>query len=1140
MKLTGLVGGRRLDVASLLALILIVFFLFNSHEIGITGFVVYKNTSVEENTADGEGMLYPNGTWGTNLTGSFVTTQTLDGDEFVDRLNGKLKWDYYFITNYNETQPAKIEIISRFKVTTTESINVTIYNYNNSETEYLYETSTSDYESMHTNLTYPSYNLSHYVNESGYMQVAFEDDDRSTGFLRVDFLAINVTVSPFWASWASLIYTNGSAVEQGGLNFTRSQALNMSVRWNASDYSVLDGTVILNNSNSGGEEEYNVSLMADFAGFGGNYTNYTLSLSNSSLFRVGGNWTVRMRGRDSFYQQNTSMAADFGLWAFGRVTDITTNETGNRTLGNREIQIYCRVLDNESDYQVRAYNVSFYNGSGYIGSASTNSSGWASQNYTETSTVEANYTLRCNITDQPEILYNASVEDNQTLTLEIIEDPYPPIINSFSFQYINTATNITNLYANLSIVANVTDNTTSIASVKANITYPDGGVAEATMRQNSEGMWLFYFNTSNTEIPVNTTGVYGVNLSAWDLSGNMAHIDWAGNDTNFTAYSHLNVTLDHYVNSTSTYNRGEALALYARDVNGIIMTGLSWTVNLTRHNQDEANLSGADGAINYTIAANASDPTGNWTLEVINVTGAGANEGNGTFRFNISRALTPYFLPELYQDRNYGPSQDVNTVTPVYVRVNLSRGANTNYTMSVNLSYNDVNYTLEKGGSPTYSNSSMVVTSPGSYSTYFTLYAYAGDGYNNSGSASMRLVTSAQPGGGNGGGGGGGYIEVVVNATSCNCTIWESIGCSISGCGINDMYQERACLPSGCANESRCLANHSACISLVRDFNMTSDRASIEMDSGESETLTITLFNTGEANLSINITVERECCEVSFLERTLNLSRQASLDIPLVIHPELLEKPGSYVITMAARYSSLEKTRAVRVRVNSNPLLAEADRLKGELAALEGSIAEYRASGVYTGELEGMAGGIGESLEEAESSIAGDRLDVLRESITLASSGMEGARARLSGLWLQKAVLDNRWWIALGLILAVITSYLTAEVMVPYHRLTREIRRLSVGEREMVQKRKEIQRQYFMGKINEQAFNEMLISEQGRILGARGKAIEKARERKKLIREKLSVRALWKWLRGGPGGLARRVRRIAKRQGKAKNINKKA
>ena len=68
MNQTGLVGGRRVEVASLLVLILIGLFLFNPSDIGITGFVVYKNTSVEENTADGEGMLYPNGTWGTNIS----------------------------------------------------------------------------------------------------------------------------------------------------------------------------------------------------------------------------------------------------------------------------------------------------------------------------------------------------------------------------------------------------------------------------------------------------------------------------------------------------------------------------------------------------------------------------------------------------------------------------------------------------------------------------------------------------------------------------------------------------------------------------------------------------------------------------------------------------------------------------------------------------------------------------------------------------------------------------------------------------------------------------------------------------------------------------------------------------------------
>ena len=123
------------------------------------------------------------------------------------------------------------------------------------------------------------------------MKLLFEDktkSDTTTNPLRVDYLALNVTVSPFWAIEVNLTYENGSALEQDGLNFTRADALNISARWNASDYSVIDGYVVLNNSNSGEEEEYNISLMSDFISFDGDWTNYTINLTNSSLFKLGG------------------------------------------------------------------------------------------------------------------------------------------------------------------------------------------------------------------------------------------------------------------------------------------------------------------------------------------------------------------------------------------------------------------------------------------------------------------------------------------------------------------------------------------------------------------------------------------------------------------------------------------------------------------------------------------------------------------------------------------------------------------------------------------------------------------------------------------------------------------------------------
>lgn len=1144
--MSGLVGGRSVvKVGSLLALILVGALLFNVADIRITGFVVYKNTSIEENTADGEGTTFSDGTI---LSGDYTSTQANDGTEEWIRENSskRLRWNYDFNTTYNDTQPAKIDIFV-YNVNFRECLNVTIYNYQNSTWDYLNQTQTCDsatYENLTATLSWSDKNMSEYVNSTnGQIKILFEDinitDTQYT--MLIDYLAINVTVSPFWAQWLNLTYSNGSVLEQNGLNFTRTDALNMSVRWNASEYSVISGTVILNNSNGGEEEEYSISLMADFISFDGNWTNYTINLTNSSLFKLGGNWTVKMKAQDSFYQENTSIVmADFGLWANAKVTQVTSNESGNRTLGNRQILLQCRVLDNESSEQVNQHNVSFWNGSTYIGSALTNATGWAAQTYTETSTAVLNYTIICNITDQPEILYNASAQDSQNFTLEIMTDSVAPVINSLQFQYRGLTTNTTNLYANLTILLNVTDNSTnatSIATVKVNVTYPDGGIIEGgTMQQNSssEDMWSIFFNITNDEMPINATGIYGVNVSAWDLSDNLAYADWNNYSANFTAYSHLNVTLEYYVDNTTSYNRGEKLTLYARDVNGIIMTNLNWTVNITRYNETEVNLSDATGVANYTLSANVSDPVGNWSIEVINVTDnvTKVNEGNETFIFNITRTLTPYFTGDLYVDRAYGLSQDVNSVTPIYVRVNYSRGANTNYSMSVNLSYGGTNHSMNRSGTPTYSNSSMVITSTGSYSAYFTLYAYAGDDYNNTGSGSIRLVTSAQPSSGGSGGGGGGYVEVSVNVTlnaSCNCTGWGNVGCGIGGCGVNDMYQERVCTPSGCDNENRCLRNYSMCISLVRDFNITSDRTDVEMESGEDRAVTITLYNTGETNLTINLSVEKNCCDVSFLQKTLNLSEQASLDIPLVIHSKLLENPGNYIITVRVQFGWLEKTRAIRVKINKNPSLAEVGKLEGELAGIEAQIAEYKASGVYVAALEGRADEIRQALKEADNSITGDDLEVLKERISFASAGIETTRVEFTNLVVQKAILDNKWWIILGVIVAIIASYLISEVVVPVHRLTREIKKFSSGEKEMVQKRKEIEKQYFMGKINEKAFNEMLIGEQGKILGARGKAIKMAKERTLILKTKLSPREMFNWLRAGPKGLARRIRNLGRR-----------
>lgn len=58
---------------------------------------------------------------------------------------------------------------------------------------------------------------------------------------------------------------------------------------------------------------------------------------------------------------------------------------------------------------------------------------------------------------------------------------------------------------------------------------------------------------------------------------------------------------------------------------------------------------------------------------------------------------------------------------------------------------------------------------------------------------------------------GAGYERCVSDAscTACTCGSWANVGCGQGGCSATQMYQTRACSPSGCNTESQCVSDAS-------------------------------------------------------------------------------------------------------------------------------------------------------------------------------------------------------------------------------------------------------------------------------------------------------------------------------------------
>ncbi len=1079
---------------------------------------------VETWTSGGESTSFANATI---QSGSYVNTTIDDGDfetitEVLNNTYYVLKWNYDFNTTYNETTPP-IELMIITDVRTFEKMNISIYNYNTGLWEYLNETTVlfPSWDTTQTTITKNgSINTSDYIDQSsGQIKILFEDtikdsDTVSDSNLYLDYLAINATISYHLADWFNLTNLTGS-VYSDGQDFYRGQALNASAHWNTS--SIIGASVLINDSQTGLQQEYNITGL-----FAGNYTNYTINLSNTSMFPAGANYTVKIKAKDSYYQENTTYTTHwFYLWSNANVTEMAINESANgssSTIANgTSFKIMCMVLDNESNYSVSGYNVSFYANGSYIGSNLTNSTGWALHNYTDNSTGPGNYTLECNITNQSDIFYGDSV-GNASMLLTVITDPYEPLINSVWFQEQNVNTAEANLYANLTVYANITDNLTYVASANVTINYPNGTVANATMTQNTSGsdIWYFVFYENDTGPAINQTGAYNISITAFDVSGNS---NQSSNST-FTAYSNYTVHMADYYQDV-LYNRGENLTLHVLDVNNLTVLDVNWTVvNITKFGQNETNLTSPSGNTStfFIYAINTSDPVGNWTL-FANVSKNG-NTGNRTFYFNVSSILYPYFTSPA-GGSSFSRNVDINDIETITVKVNYSRNITTNYTMNITLECPYANFTLNKSaGLNTHFNTSGVCYSPGSAGE-FAINVYASDSYNNTGFGSVTLTATAPvqiPGG-------SGYIPAGDTGPSCSCGNWTDINCSpTGGCPEGYMYQTRICTPSGCTNESQCVP-FTGCV-LKRDFSITLNKQNVTMDSGTSSKVIITLNNTGEANLTLNITIEKQCCDLSLTSMSVNISEQDFQEFPLDINSSLLQVPGNYSITIKARWKwggdSGEEVKTITVNINRNPLLDKLDILWQDLGELEARIQEYAASGLGVAALQNSAEEIRQALDEANDSIAANQINVLESRINFAFDRINNIRKGISGLEMQKLLFDYKWYIIGGIIAVFILSYLATQVIVPYYRLGKEIRALRSKEKAQVQGRVVTEKDYFSGRMTEEAFNKILMEKQTKILDTRGKLRQKLEERSELIKSRLTPRAVGKWIKSGLKRLLRK------------------
>ena len=1090
-----------------------------------TGMIIYSSSS-SGTVATNEGTNFSvNGT----RVNTYKQTWSYNGiyeSIYENATSLSLKYNYDFNSTYNITQPSQMVVnVDGMLYSNQEALNISLLNWITGGWDYINQTAKSGgYQNITTTLSWDTKNLSNYINSTtGQIKLLFEDINESSDlnqeYMKIDYIAINVTSSPLTDEMIAISNSSGttdfSQQNYTRYNYTREDMLWVGTQWNASN--VTNGTVRLNVSTNSAGYNYTEWYLGNITA---NWTYANLTLSNTTMFPTGGNVTVTFTANDSFYQYNTShITMYFGLFSNASVTAMAVNETGN-VISSTPVKVYCRVADTYSNVPVAGYNVSFYNNSNLFGYANTNSTGWASAVYGGTA-AGTNYYLNCSIGNQTGQWYYNSSAWNQTTMMNVVTDTTPPNIDALWMDSAGVNGSYrTNLYMNASINLNATDSQTAIASGTFNMTSPDGATYTGAMRL-ANGNLTYVFADNETGLALNKTGNYTVNITATDIAGNK---NISGNLT-FNVTSNYSIVLDGY-SQDIVFNRGENLTFEARDENGVVVAGSNITANLTYPTNTVSNwYTGVNNTLG--LALNGTLNVSNYTMKLyVNKSMGGNNTAYGEFRFNVTDVLQVNFF--INPSNSYTPSvaEDIGTAGRVRVYVNNTRGGRFPYNVGwTNLTcYGGGTHNLSKDATNEwYTNSTMNCYAPNAYSTSFALSVTVNDTTtNNTGSGTLTMTTASAPGGGLPGGGGPGGGGGGVITKNCSCEWVSSDVCGLGSCQPSEVLQRWVCNPAGCKlpdgmnATTKCQPSPSFCELNRRGFNFTVSRDSLNVKRGENATLIGTISNTGNLTLEINMTVQNGCCS-SFVPGSVVVQNLSSLDVPITVHAALMDPAGSYIFTVNATSSGLESDKSFTVNVVENQLNTELDGYKAALEKLKADIASYAESGIDVSSLQGIYAQLENSISSASSSSAADDLSSFTAQVDSVKAQLEQAQTELTSAGPLKFVLDNKYWLMAAALAALILLYLVTQITVPYMKLTREIKRMVDKEQSQVEGRKATYKDYFMGKVDEKAFEEMIIGKQSEILSTKGSLRHKIDERNSLVKQKLSPKAMKDWIVSGFG-----------------------
>jgi hypothetical protein len=701
-------------------------------------------------------------------------------------------------------------------------------------------------------------------------------------------------------------------------------------------------------------------------------------------------------------------------------------------------------------------------------------------------------TLNVNTTT-PSSVPNAA----KTITVEVIPtDTNAPSINALSHRW-----NVTNLLETDTISINATDNETAVDAVIVEMGWPSGGKQNLTAEKIAPNWYELAFSATNE------TGNFSYAVYVFDVSGNSA----ASSRRNFSVSGIYDVTLSPQY---SAYNKGEDVyvTVAVRNVNNRTVSDFNVTMDLDKNLS--ANMSVLDNrmASQGHFELNASDRPATDDPVAYYVWANASKDGNAgaaNTSFTVSKVIPTEFIYP-----NDGDYFAVGSGVNVSVSVENVRGDPMDNARSVlvrctqcSRKYVELDW---------YAPTQTYVEFPSfdaPYEERFSVFAYASDyGRNDQGSNDVAiLLTTTPPSSGSSGatGGGGGGAAGAGGGGGCSP---KPEGPNYGNCGDgedNDCDGATDCSDADCSKDP-------ACLEIVKDFEFTLGTPRITIVQGSRGFVTGTLKNTGNVDLALRTSVEKDCCEVS-VEGEIQVKPLASQVVTIEVRPRLSDPPGEYVISVKALAEGASpKEQAFTVNVIEHALVASLRGMESRVPELEKEIESYTEAGVDAGSLMQEIAKVKEHVGKALEAMAEDDLERFQSHVSAAQDSMRSIEATMLALRIQKFLVENKWGIVTAAVVSVFLSYLILEVSWPYYKLGREIKRLQHIQDSFVQARRETELQYFNRKIDEKTFVGIMKEKESQVMQARGQLKLRTQERSELVKKKLSLKAFAQWLRFVP------------------------